>query len=338
MRSDRDTERARTGGGKEKKSIVRSKNLHRGHGADGQQRRQRQAVLGKFSAFFAKTTQDKFKRNADNKISRRKKRKKLMRRSNKKSEIQEPKPGKRPRATPSSEAKKIPDHPFETEFGDHFATSLSSLKDIKPVLDWLCAKDHVSIIYDPYYCDGAVKRHLTSLGFPENNVVHQNRDFYRDVKTGQVPNHDILLTNPPYSGDHKARILEFALNKNKGRPWALLVPSYCVTKQWFKQSIDTHLKFSHHRPFFIVPKERYTYAHPTGKGHSSSPFESIWIVGAWDDTEALFSHSKRHLDHAWVARTANELSRNRVDGVRMARRKNPRARRKARRKRVSRVE
>ena len=50
-------------------------------------------------------------------------------------------------------------------------------------------------IYDPYYCNGAVARHLAALGFPR--VHNANEDFYKVVAAGEVPSHDVLLTNPP---------------------------------------------------------------------------------------------------------------------------------------------
>ncbi len=40
----------------------------------------------------------------------------------------------------------------------------------------------------------------------------QKRDFYADVRKGRVPEYDILVTNPPYSGDHKERILKFCMD------------------------------------------------------------------------------------------------------------------------------
>jgi len=48
---------------------------------------------------------------------------------------------------------------------------------------------------------GAVVRHLATLGF--TNVIHENVDFWALVKTKKVPSYDVLLTNPPFSGDHK---------------------------------------------------------------------------------------------------------------------------------------
>eukprot|EP01083_Nonionella_stella_P065407 171343_1 len=66
------------------------------------------------------------------------------------------------------------------------------------------------ILYDPYYCDGSTARLLKDLGF--TNVKHEKRDFYADVKNDTVPRHHTLVTNPPYSEDHKERCVQYAVN------------------------------------------------------------------------------------------------------------------------------
>ncbi len=60
-------------------------------------------------------------------------------------------------------------------------------------------------IYDPFYCDGAAVRHLKSQGF--HCVIHENVDFWSLVKSARVPEYDVLVTNPPFSGDHKVNVL-----------------------------------------------------------------------------------------------------------------------------------
>lgn len=40
--------------------------------------------------------------------------------------------------------------------------------------------------------------------------------------TGKLPEFDVLVTNPPFSGDHIERTLAFALACRK--PWFLLLP------------------------------------------------------------------------------------------------------------------
>ena len=43
-----------------------------------------------------------------------------------------------------------------------------------------------------------------------------------------MPKYDILITNPPYSEDHKEKILEFCSVLTK--PWFLLLPNYVANK------------------------------------------------------------------------------------------------------------
>jgi hypothetical protein len=64
-------------------------------------------------------------------------------------------------------------------------------------------------IYDPYYCKGRVCQLLGELGCNADRVINENRDFYADIAAGTTPEHDILLTNPPYSGEHKTKLLEY---------------------------------------------------------------------------------------------------------------------------------
>jgi len=131
---------------------------------------------------------------------------------------------------------------------------------------------------------GAVVRHLASLGF--TSVVHENVDFWGNVRAGTVPSYDLLLTNPPFSGDHKAtnhptcacsiqrwdsshvmpfllfvcfeatvvvrdvrqeRILDFCAQSRK--PWMLLLPNYVATKSYYAAAAAA----AHPGSFFVVP-------------------------------------------------------------------------------------
>jgi hypothetical protein len=66
------------------------------------------------------------------------------------------------------------------------------------------------------------------LGFPK--VIHEEGYvMYRDP----VPYHGALVTNPPFSGDNIERILRFAAEGNKGRPFFILIPQYVATKAYF---------------------------------------------------------------------------------------------------------
>jgi len=123
-------------------------------------------------------------------------------------------------------------------------------------------------IYDPFYCNGAVVKHLNALGFYK--VIHENRDFYADVANKKVPEYDILITNPPYSGDNKEKCVEYAAYSEK--PWLLLLPNYVATKDYFTKTFENFAQ-----PCFVVPTKAYEYDHP--KQNTVRNIMSIWICG-----------------------------------------------------------
>ena len=108
--------------------------------------------------------------------------------------------------------------PFETNYNDHFETPQAAYADVLPLLA-ACAKqahgDGAGLetlrVYDPYYCQGAMQQALAALGCARDKLINENRDFYADVAAGTLPAHEVLLTNPPYSADHKQRLLDFLL-------------------------------------------------------------------------------------------------------------------------------
>ena len=59
-------------------------------------------------------------------------------------------------------------------------------------------------VYDPYFCEGAVVGLLRGLGF--KRVYNRNEDFYAVAAARRLPAFDALLTNPPFSADHKVRV------------------------------------------------------------------------------------------------------------------------------------
>lgn len=137
------------------------------------------------------------------------------------------------------------------------------------------------VLFDPYYCNGRTKSLLESLGF--HKVIHRKRDFYQDVKQKSIPNHDVFISNPPYSGDHKERCLEFAIKnlRENGRPFFLLMPNYVAVKDYYKKIIHDHQNKDQdlNDMVYIIPPRPYKYEHPEGTGHDNPPFESIWFCG-----------------------------------------------------------
>ena len=130
-------------------------------------------------------------------------------------------------------------YPYRADYNDHFETPLRAYQDVAPLLDLVAppapsasragggrrtsfgedggsggggrrdAARASHVLYDPYYCAGRTRELLGSLGFAR--VAHEKRDFYADVAAGLVPAHDTLVTNPPYSADHKERCIEYAV-------------------------------------------------------------------------------------------------------------------------------
>ena len=183
---------------------------------------------------------------------------------------------------------------FPTDYLDHFETPSEAYADILPLLR--AAGPLAALrVYDPYYCAGAVVEALWALGC--YTVINQNRDFYADVAADAVPPHDLLVTNPPYSGDHKQRLLDFLLSRaQQGRPFLLLMPAWVAgTDYWraFLRKLAKRRRRTAAPPggrrvlerragvFYVVPREAYAYVHPEKTGHATPPFSTIWFCGGW---------------------------------------------------------
>jgi len=248
----------------------------------------------------------------------------------------------KPAALPANKKTKSSKWPFPTDYLDHFETSLDAIKDIEPMLVRLAhalGKSKAQlVVYDPYFCQGGIRKHYEALGLM--NLVHENRDFYADIAGGRVPEYDILVTNPPYSEDHKERILAFCAES--GKPWALLMPNYVANKQYYsdivlqlgsqKQGGGGGKEQSGHAatsssspqgpsspPFFMVPNVKYEYAHPEGTGHSSSPFFSIWFVHLGTHNTGILRWLEQHAGQATQAGGQQGLKHASSGGVKVMR-------------------
>eukprot|EP00913_Durusdinium_trenchii_P033973 g31800.t1 len=80
---------------------------------------------------------------------------------------------------------------------------------------------------------GAGADHPVRRSFPEG--AYLQADFYAVVKEGRVPAHDVLLTNPPYSGDHVEQLLQFC--RSNGKPFLLLMPNYFCVKDFYQDAL-----------------------------------------------------------------------------------------------------
>jgi len=128
---------------------------------------------------------------------------------------------------------------FATDYNDHFETPLKAYEDILPLLDLM---------------NGRTKILLNQLGF--SSAINEERDFYQDILNKTCPPHHTLITNPPYSADHKKRCIQYALQglrkpqSENGEsnspsflrpycPFFLLMPNYVATKNYYKELIST---------------------------------------------------------------------------------------------------
>jgi hypothetical protein len=263
--------------------------------------------------------------------------------------------------------------PYPTDYNDHFETPARAYDDIFPLMEYILAgkQKHDSrkrpsiaeptqhkqgrtgetIIYDPYYCAGRAATLLNDV-FQRSKtstpirIQHEKRDFYHDIKQNTIPQYDILVTNPPYSGDHKERCLDFAVSQLKryGRPFFLLMPNYVAMKEYFRKTVlEGSGSKKEIQTFYIAPSSTspYEYDHPDGTGYQVSPFASVWFCGlAYTERTA---NSKSVIDTFVKFHTLRDPSRNStprivtslqelisVGGVSGERRKNPRQRRKMR--------
>ena len=119
-------------------------------------------------------------------------------------------------------------------------------------------------VWDPYHCAGGVKSRLGALGF--THVVNDPElDFY-DVVDGAAPPppHDVLVTNPPFSGNHARALFQYLRSKDNKKgdatPFAVLAPEYIHRKAWYAPRGGV---------FYMVPELQYEFV-AAGGGRSEN--------------------------------------------------------------------
>jgi hypothetical protein len=163
-----------------------------------------------------------------------------------------------------------------------------------------------------------VIENLNRLGF--GSVYNRKEDCYAAWSSSSassspsLPEFGALVTNPPYSGDHMERLLEFVASPAFGdRPWFLLLPSWVVKKEYYERIVLAQSPRGKDGaggggggggPFYLVPRTRYVYLPPaqfrsrkkSDTHKKSSPFASLWCVhgGTPRRTEALIREHRRH--------------------------------------------
>ncbi|CAG9467197.1 unnamed protein product [Pedinophyceae sp. YPF-701] len=193
------------------------------------------------------------------------------------------------------------EHAFQADEDDHCETSLEAYCDVAPLLDRLASRlgrTRATLrIYDPYYCAGGVERHLGALGFQD--VYNRNEDFYEVARRGEVPEHDVVVTNPPYSHEHICKLLKWC--RINGRPWLLLLPNYVYQKDYYGDVCLGRSPASWTKCeglFYLAPRKRYYYwtpkalkrgksTHGGSLGERTSPFISFWYICMQDHAKDI---------------------------------------------------
>jgi hypothetical protein len=223
-------------------------------------------------------------------------------------------------------------HTFKTNVLDHCETPQVAYEHIVKFLEiWAKSSKNQPAtnltIWDPYYCDGSMKetfQHI--LGFP--NIVHENVDFYRLIEDKKIPEHDIFVTNPPYSDDHMDRLLHFIVFYQLPRniPCCLLLPNWVSRQQDYIDKFVTPIEKTRQELFYLAPLQAYTYTMPTwvsqidrpshvGSNGQTTPYLTCWYIIVPPDSNSKVSFlermdaiAKQQKPPAWVvAKTAKGL-------------------------------
>jgi hypothetical protein len=168
----------------------------------------------------------------------------------------EQKAEKKRRVNENEEKADLDDYPYTVNDDDHCETPVEAYSDISTFLSRISVmvkKTNETLqIFDPYHCEGSVISRLGSIGF---KTVHNEKvDFYASILNDEIPDYDVLVTNPPYSSDHMKKLLKFCAESKK--PWFLLLPNYVYLKDYYVPSLQDQ------KPFYVAPKKRYMYTTP----------------------------------------------------------------------------
>ena len=174
-------------------------------------------------------------------------------------------------------------------------------------------------------------RHLGRLGFEA--VYNRDEDCYATWAAGGTPEFDVLVTNPPYSGDHIRRCVDFAARC--GRPWLLLLPSFVCRKRSYAEILAAA---GCGAPAYLVPARRYVYYAPGRSAERTaptSPFDSMWYLqlagqeaSGQDELLAWWERKYAKASGCTLARRMEALPPE-LTPVRDEKRANPKARRRA---------
>jgi len=107
-------------------------------------------------------------------------------------------------------------------------------------------------------------------------IYNENEDFYTSSRFKDFSLFDIVITNPPYSSNHKERCMKW-LRKTK-KPFFCLMWKFAANKKWYREGLSNQINT---KDLYIYPKDktRYDFKNPSGKGiHGGSPYVPLWFI------------------------------------------------------------
>ncbi len=215
-------------------------------------------------------------------------------------------------------------------FLDHFETPALAYGDIAGVLNSVANALRVEPsklrIYDPYFCRGSMKTYLAALGFTQ--VYNENEDFYESARYKDESLFDVVVTNPPYSGQHKERCMNWLRSLHK--PWCCLMWNFAASKAWYHGGTSRKAA----KDFYLQPvdKSRYDFRNPQNKGmQGGSPYVPLWFLNTTAvevGNEGAIANSLEEIPGVQLVKHFDSLAKHGV--VRGFKRLNPRQRKKKR--------
>ena len=151
-------------------------------------------------------------------------------------------------------------------------------------------------------------RQATCCRYAHSIVVTRQQQPNSDTVAWRVwrawlQEYDVLVTNPPFSGDHLHKILRYVLGPlHNGRPFLLLMPNYVCLKPFCRRAITTaaytarqQQQHQHQHvpeePLLLAPPSRYAFDDRGQRGEgtaeqqqqqqdrqSNQPYVCLWYV------------------------------------------------------------
>eukprot|EP01043_Picozoa_sp_COSAG02_P060184 COSAG02_NODE_7813_length_2836_cov_13.362862_3_plen_186_part_00 len=106
----------------------------------------------------------------------------------------------------------------------------------------------------------------------------------------------MLVTNPPFSGDHLNRILRYVLSPlHNGRPYLLLMPNYVCLKPFYRRALTTAAYTARQQqseqdggshipeePMLLAPPIRYVFDDRGQRDGNSTnqPYPCLWYISS----------------------------------------------------------